>query len=159
MAIYMDYEGVKGNSTTDGFKDLIILESFSLGVSRNISTAQRTNKSREAAEPSISEITVSMSMAKHSPKMFIESLASDLKNKVVIHFTTTTDKKVTEYLTYTLTNVGVSHYSISSGPDGIPSETVVLNFDTIQKKFSSMDPGVSGSPEAVGYDLTAMKTT
>jgi type VI secretion system secreted protein Hcp len=158
MAIYMDYEGVKGNSTTDGFKDMIILESFSFGVSRNVTTAQRTNLSREASEPSLSEITVSMSMAKHSAKMFVESVASDLKNKVVIHFTTTTDKKVTEYLVYTLTNVGVSHYSISASHDGIPSETVVLNYDTIQKKFSSMDPGVSGSPEAVGYDLTKMKT-
>ena len=158
MAIYMEYEDVKGNSTTEGYKDMIILNSFSLGINRAINSAKGTNSSREAAEPSLSEITVTTEMGKHSPKAFIESVASDLKNKVLIHFTTTTANKVTEYLLYTLTNVGVSHYSISAGAEGIPMETLVLNYDTIQKKFSSLDPKVSGSPEAVGYDLTAMKT-
>jgi type VI secretion system secreted protein Hcp len=158
MAIYMEYEGVKGNSTTDGFKDMIVLDSCSFGASRNITIPHRALTSREASEPALSEITVSMSMASHSAKMFNESVASDLKNKVLIHFTTTTANKVTEYLLVTLTNVGLSHYSLSAGHDGIPVESAVLNYDTIQTKFTPMDPGVSGSPETVGYDLTQMKT-
>jgi type VI secretion system secreted protein Hcp len=158
MAIYMDYEGVPGSSTSEGFEKLIVLNSCSFGVQRNVSMSLRSAQAREASEPSISEVTVTKLMDSSSPKLFVESVASDLKNTVKIHFTTTTAKKVTEYLLYTLTNAGVSHYSVSAGPDEIPMETLVLNFTKFEKKFTPMDPGISGTPEAVGYDLAAMKT-
>jgi type VI secretion system secreted protein Hcp len=87
----------------------------------------------------------------------MEACAADLKNKVLIHFTTTTADKVAEYLLYTLTNCGVSHYSFSASAEGIGSETMMINYDSIQIKFSSMDPGVSGTPETVGYNLATSK--
>lgn len=151
MAIYMDYQDIKGSSTTDGYKDLILLDSFSFGVSRNITTAAT---SRQASEPSLTGITVTKPMDASSPKLFDESVASGIQNTVKIHFTTTAANKVTEFLLYTLTNVGVSHYSVSAGADSIPVETLVLNFTKLQMKFTS----VGGGPEAVGYDLTQMKT-
>jgi hypothetical protein len=40
----------------------------------------------------------------------------------------------------------------------VPAETLSLNFTKITETFTSMDPGRSGSPETVGYDLTKMKT-
>jgi type VI secretion system secreted protein Hcp len=54
-------------------------------------------------------------------------------------------------------HTGLSHYSLSSGGD-MPTESMSLNFTKITEKFSAMDPGISGSPETVGYDLTLMKT-
>jgi len=159
MAIYMKYAAIKGPITTEGFKDWIELDSFHLGVGRHIATAQRTEAAREASEPTISEVTVTKQMDLASPKMFLEGVASDMKNKVEIKFTTTMKNKVTEYLTYELTNVGLSGYSVSGGGEGIPTESLSLNFTKIQMKFSSMGAGVTGSPETVGYDLTQMKTT
>jgi type VI secretion system secreted protein Hcp len=158
MPIYMDYPDIKGSSTTDGFKDKILLDSFSLGVTRNIALALRTDKHREASEPSVSECTVTKTMDVASPKLFVESVASDLKNDVTITFTTTTAKKVTEFLSYKLANVGLSHYSVSAGANDPPTETLVLNFTKLEMKFTNHGPDVSGSPESVGYDLTAMKT-
>jgi type VI secretion system secreted protein Hcp len=157
MAIYMKYPDIKGSSTVDAYKDLIILDSFSFGVQRDLDT-HRTDKNREASEPTIGEITVTKKMDVSSAKLFIESVASDLKNDVEITFTTTTAKKTAEYLSYKLANVGVSLYSVSAGADGIPVESVVLNFTKLEMKFTAHGPDISGSPEAVGYDLMAMKT-
>lgn len=159
MAIYMKYGSINGPITTQGFSNWIELESFNFGVSRHIATAQRTKESREASEPSLSEVTVTKSMDVASPKLFVEGVASDLKNEVEIKFTTTKVKTVTDYLSYKFHDVGLAHYSVSAGPEGIPTETLVLNFTKIQMKFTSMGPGVSGSPETVGYDLAQMQTT
>jgi type VI secretion system secreted protein Hcp len=153
----MDYQGIKGSSTTDGYKDLIVLDSFNFGVSRNI-TPPSPSASREASEPSLTGITVTKHMDASSPKLFIESVAGNLQSAVQIHFTTTTANRVFEFLLYTLTNVGVSHYSVSAGADDIPVETLVLNFTKIEMTFNGMDPDVSGTPETVGYDLATMQT-
>jgi type VI secretion system secreted protein Hcp len=155
MAIYMDYEGIKGSSTADGHKDLIVLDSFNFGVSRNITPP---SASREASEPSLTGITATKLMDASSPKLFIESVAGNLQSAVQIHFTTTTANRVIEFLLYTLTNVGVSRYSVSAGADDIPVETLVLNFTKIEMTFTGMGPDVSGSPETVGYDLATMQT-
>ena len=57
-----------------------------------------------------------------------------------------------------MNKAGLSGYSLSSGGD-MPTETLRLNFTTIQKTFIPMTPTGPGSPETVGYDLTKMKTT
>jgi hypothetical protein len=53
---------------------------------------------------------------------------------------------------------GLSSYSIGAGADGIPSESLALNFSKIEMHFTGMGPDVSGSPVVVGYDLTQTKT-
>jgi type VI secretion system secreted protein Hcp len=157
MACYMKYGDIKGAVTTDGFKDWIELNSFQWGVGRSIGTAARGATSREHSEPNLSEITVTKLTDVASPKLFLDSVGGKLDNKVTIKFTTTTKGKVETFLTYELENTGLSGYSLHSGGD-MPTESLSLNFTKITKTFSGMDPGVSGSPETVGYDLTQMKT-
>jgi type VI secretion system secreted protein Hcp len=158
MAIYMKYGSIKGPVTTEGFKDWIELESFQWGVGRNVGTAARGSTSREHSEPTLHEINVTKRADIASPKLFLDAVGGKLDNKVEIKFTTTTKGKVETFLAYKLENTGISGYSMSSGGD-MPSETLSLNFTKIAKTFTGMDPGISGSPETVGYDLTQMKTT
>jgi type VI secretion system secreted protein Hcp len=157
MALYMKYGDVKGAVTTDGFKDWIELNSFQWGASRSIGTAARGATTREHSEPTLSEITVTKLTDVASPKLFLDSVAGKLDNKVTIKFTTTTKGKVETFLTYEMENTGLSHYSLSSGGEA-PMESLSLNYTKITETFSGMDPGISGSPETVGYDLTQMKT-
>lgn len=158
MAIYMKYGSIKGPVTTEGFKDWIELSSFQWGVGRAIGTAARGAYSREHSEPALSEITITKRTDVSSPKLFLDAVAGKLDNKVEIKFTTTTKGKVETFLTYKLDDTGISHYSLSSGGD-MPVESLSLNFTKIAETFTGMDPGISGSPETVGYDLTQMKTT
>jgi len=158
MALYMKYGDIKGAVTTDGFKDWIELNSFQWGASRHIGTAARGATTREHSEPSLSEITVTKLSDVASPKLFLDSVAGKLDSKVTIKFTTTTKGKVETFLTYELENTGLSHYSMSSGGEA-PVESLSLNYTKITETFTGHDPGISGSPETVGYDLTQMKTT
>lgn len=157
MAIYMKYGSIKGAVTTEGFKDWIELTSFQWGVGRGIGTAARGSTSREHQEPALSEVSVTKAMDVSSPKLFVESVAGELNNTVTIKFTTTTKNKVETFLTYELSDTGVSGYSLSSGGE-MPVEHLTLNFVKISNTFIGMDPATKGNPETVGYDLTQMKT-
>jgi type VI secretion system secreted protein Hcp len=157
MAIYMKYAEIKGPVTTDGFKDWIELNSFQWGVGRAIGSAASGSTSRESSNPSLSEVTVTKPSDVASPKLFLDAVAGKLDSKVTIKFTTTSKGAITTFLTYEMENAGLSGYSLSSGGD-MPMESLSLNFTKITETFSGMDPGVSGSPETVGYDLTQMKT-
>ena len=158
MAIYMKYASIKGPVTTDGFKDWIELHSFQWGAGRAIGSARGTDISRESSEPSLAEVTVTKLTDVSSPKLFLESVAGKLDNKITLKFTTTVKNQVTTFLTYELNKAGLSSYSLSSSGD-MPAETLRLNFTTIQKTFIPIGPNGPGSPETVGYDLTKMKTT
>src|SRR5262245_55073301 len=157
MAIYMKYGAIKGSVTTDGFKDWIELNSFQCGARRAIGTAARGSTSREHSEPTINEITVTKVMDVASTKLFLDSVGGKLDSKVDIKFTTTTKGKVETFLAYKLENTGISNYSLSSVGD-MPTEALSLNFTKITEAFTGHDPGVTGSPDIVGYDLTQMKT-
>jgi type VI secretion system secreted protein Hcp len=156
MAIYMKYGSIKGPVTTDGFKDWIELKSFQWGAGRAIHSARGSSTSREHSEPSLSEVTVTKLTDLSSPKLFLESVAGKLDNKITLKFTTTTKGKVETFLTYELNKAGLSGYSLSSSGD-MPSEALHLNFTSIQKTFIPMGPDGPGSPETVGYDLTKME--
>jgi type VI secretion system secreted protein Hcp len=157
MAIYMKYGSIKGPVTTEGFKDWIELHSFQWGAGRAIGSAARGSTSREHSEPNLSEVTVTKQTDVSSPKLFLESVAGKLDNKVTLKFTTTTKGKVETFLTYELTDCGLSAYTLSSGGE-MPTESLRLNFTKISKTFEGLDPDIAGSPETVGYDLTQMKT-
>jgi type VI secretion system secreted protein Hcp len=157
MAIYMKYGSINGAVTTSGFTKWIELNSFQWGVGRAIGTAARGSTSREHSEPTLSEVTVTKRTDVSSPKLLLESVAGKLDNKVTIKFTTTTKGKVETFMTYSLTDCGVSGYSLESEGD-MPTESISLNFAKITKTFAGLDPNIAGSPETVGYDLTQMKT-
>jgi type VI secretion system secreted protein Hcp len=158
MAIYMKYGSIKGRVTTEGFKDWIELNSFRWAVGRAVGSAARGSTSREHSEPRLSEVTVTKLTDVASPKLLLDAVGGKLDNKVTIKFTTTSKGAVSTFLTYELTDTGISNYSLSSGGE-MPTESLSLNFTKISKTFTGEDPGISGSPETVGYDLTQMKTT
>jgi type VI secretion system secreted protein Hcp len=157
MALYVQFDTIPGNVTTTGWEKWIEVTSFQWGTSRGIGTAARGSTSRESSEPSVSEIVVTKPTDVASTKLWRESVGGLLNHKVVISFTTTNANNPVEYLNLELTNTAVSSYSISSGGD-IPMESITFNFTKVMFKFSGMDPGVTGSPDTVGFDLATMTT-
>lgn len=153
----MKYGSINGPVSTKGFEKWIELSSFQWGSGRAIGSAARGSTSREHSEPSLSEVTVAKLTDVASPKLFLESVAGKLDNKVTIKFTTTTKGAIDTFLTFELTDCGVSGYSLSSGGE-MPQESISLNFTKISKTFKGLDPDIAGTPETVGYDLTQMKT-
>ena len=156
MAIYMKFGSIKGQVTTEGFKDWIELNSFQFGVSRGVSSGAG-GATRESSAPSISEIVVSKYLDSSSAKLYQDSVAGAFDTKVKIKMTTTTKNKVETFLTYELSDCGVSSYSQSSGGD-TPMESLSLNFIKIMYTPTPLDKsGQIKKGDVVTYDLLEMK--
>jgi type VI secretion system secreted protein Hcp len=148
----MKFGDIDGAVTTKGLEKWIECSSFQWGVGRAIGSSARGLESREATEPSVSEVVVSKRMDKSSPKLFQDAVAGDLSVTVKFKFTTTTKDQVDTYLDFELDNTGISGYSVNSGGD-MPTESLSLNFSKVIWSYSGKDAKVSGSPDKVGWDL------
>lgn len=157
--LYMKYGSkIKGNVTTDGFKDQIELHSVQFGSGRGVGSARGRGANREASEPSLSEVTVTKDWDPvSSSKLFEESVSGKLDNLVELSFTTTGGSKQEMFLVVKLKNCGISGYSLSSGGER-PTESVSLNYDHIEFIPKIVDEKLgSKDGEKVTFDLTKMK--
>lgn len=159
MAIYMKFGDIKGDVTTDGYKEWISLNSAQLGAGRGIASAKGTGANREASEPSISEIVVTKDWdASSSSELFQEAVSGELSRAVEIHYTTTSSKKQEPFLIVKLKDCGISSFSSSSGGEGRPGESLSLNFahiEIIPKKVAEGLKSTDGTK--VSFDLKQMK--
>src|SRR5947208_561402 len=103
MAIYMKFAEIKGQVTTEGFKDWIELSSMGYGVSRGTFSGAG-GASREGSHPNISDITITKVFDVASPKLYEDSVAGSFDSKVEIKLTTTTKNKIDTYLAIELTD-------------------------------------------------------
>ena len=154
----MLFGSVAGDVTTKGFETWTELQSFQWGVGRGVGSAMSGAMSREGSIPSISEITVSKRMDAASPALWTDSVAGMFNTAVTITFTTTSAGATEKFLSYELTDCGLSGYSISSGGE-MPQESLSLNFAKISWTLTPVKADGSGTPITQGYDLTQSKTT
>jgi type VI secretion system secreted protein Hcp len=158
MPIYMDWaeKKIKGDVSAEGYKEWIELHSVQWGVGRGISTPVGSDSDRESSAPSVSEITIT----KDQDAGTIELLKAALEGegvKVVIDIVKTDSKKLEPYLTFTLEDVLISGYSISSGGDR-PTESISLNFTKIECKYTPMkSKNETGQPKVIIYSLAEAK--
>lgn len=152
MAIYLKYGAIEGNVTTQGFEKWIELNSCQFGVGRGISMMIGKGTAREASIPSISEVVVTKVMDSASNKLFLDAVGGSMDTLAKITFTTTDKTDTTGFLTYELTNTGISGFSTSSGGDR-PSESLSLNFTKVTISYTDKDSAVGGAADTVGYDL------
>ena len=158
MAIYLEYDGIKGNVTADGYKDHIAVDSVQFGVGRGISMEPGNMSNREATRPSVSEVTLTKVADNSVTAIFKEAVTGSAGKKVVIKFVRTGADKVQEFMDYTLEDCLVSGYSMSASGEGEPMETITLSFSKIMINYNDFDKSnKSSSPQRVGYDLTTAK--
>lgn len=153
--IYMNFPGISGDTMTKGFENQIQLDSFQWGVERAISSP--TGGTRESSAPHVGEITITKLMDKASPLLLQNSLVGQAVSPVTITFVKNTGTGPIRYAAYTLDNVLISGYSVSSGGD-TPSETLSLSFTKITFTFTPTNPdGSLGTPIQTTYDLALGK--
>ncbi len=133
MAIYMQYDGIKGDVTEEGHADWIECSSLQFGAGRAIGgTATGASKGREASLCSVSEITITKPSDSSSQDLMREQMIGAIPGKkVVFEFVTTgAGDKAETYTKFELEECMISGFSFSSGGDR-PSESVSLNFTKI----------------------------
>ncbi len=155
MAIYMKIDGIDGHATAKGHENWIEIDSVDFNVQRNINTKPGGISDRETTVPSVGEIVITKTMDKASPHLFSESCVGKAKN-VQIDVCQTSDQP-DPYMTYKLNNVLLSNYTVSAADrveKSAPKETVNLNFDKIEMKYTQYDSQHNKSSAIpAGYDL------
>ncbi len=155
MALYMEFDGVQGNVTADGYADHIALLSCNFGVSRGISMEPGNVSNREATRPSLSEINISKEADNSVTALFKAAVTGDAGKTVKIKFLRTGADKVQEFMVYELENCLVSSYSMSADAEGIPMENLTLSYSKLLVTYMDTDEkGGNGSQQVVGYNLS-----
>ena len=160
MSIYMEFKGIEGDVTTEGYKNWIELNSFQYGVGRAVSSGAGGN-TRESSAPNVSEIVVTKHFDKASAKLYQDSVAGTFDTKVVIKMNTTTKNKTETFLTFELSDCGVSSYSLSSGGDAPMDKFVVSNSSKVMVTPTPLDKSGQAPKkgDVVSYDLLTMKAS
>lgn len=156
MAIYLKYDGIDGDATQEQHKKWFDIQSLQWGVGRGIMTTTGSAQNREASEPSVSEVTVTMTMDRASTKLFEQACVGADGKLVTIDLCATGDPGPL-YLQYKLDQTLVSGYSVSSGGDR-PSISVSLNFSKIEMKYIPLDEdNKATTPMLAGYNIATGK--
>lgn len=157
MPIFMNYDGIPGDTTTDGHQKWIEVGSFQWGVGRGITSASHSGADREGSTPSVSEIVVTKMNDSASSNLLRASLGLPPAGEgklVKIDFCKTDTSKPEAYLQLELENSLVSGWSISSGGDR-PMESVTINFTKVTFVPIGMKAANdTDGPDRAMWDLT-----
>ena len=126
----MEFEGVKGNVTANGYKDHIAIDSATFNARRDISMVA----------------------------LFKEFMGGSAGKKATIKFVHTGSDKVQEFMSLTLENCLIGGYSMSGSGESHPTLTFQLSFSKILLNYNDLDAAnKSSGPQRAGYDLSAAK--
>ena len=159
MAIYMEFEGIKGDTTAESHTDWITVHSAQFGVGRGISTPVGAADNREASTCSVSEFVVTKTMDIASGPIWAELVKNTDGKNITIEFVSTSGGATNKYMYFKMENALVSGMSFSTSGDR-PTESVTLNFTKIESKFEKQDKTgtVASGGSGVTYDLALAKT-
>ncbi|MDE1764027.1 MAG: type VI secretion system tube protein Hcp [Thaumarchaeota archaeon] len=150
--IFMKIADINGETTLTGYAGDIELDSFQFGIEHAVDLSASSGAT--AGKTTFSPIQITKIMDKTSPAIFGKSTTGQVIPQVDIYFAKTTSKGLQTYAHYLLKNVIISSYSVSSGGDA-PTESISLNFQSVQFEFSIANPDGTLSPFGTfKYDLS-----
>lgn len=160
--MYIKFDGIPGEVTTDDHKEWIEVLSYSHGVSMAINESTVSAGSRSAGRANMQDFSFVKMMDKSSVTLNANCVTGKSIPTVTIDLTRAGEGKQEVFMTYTLSGVLISSISAGgSGGGGVPTENVSLAFGKIVWKYmptSGMD-GKQGSKQEATYDLTTLKKT
>jgi type VI secretion system secreted protein Hcp len=153
MPIYMQFPGATGGVSAQGFQGWIELTSASFGMDRPSDSRIGTSGYAATGKLQVHNITVSKTADGASPQLTIAALQGTFDKTVQIAFVTTSQSGMTNFMSYQLTNCGISSAHTDGDQTGTPKETYSLSFGQIQFTFNNMDQAGRSSPTITGYNL------
>lgn len=166
MSIFMNYEGITGESTDKDHRDWMDVDNIRWGVRRNATSHMPDQNDLESANAQTTNLMVTRRMDRATPNLFLESCCGGRKT-VVIHLTETAAcsrasqwYRSHAFMAYTLRNALISDYEVSAGSqdESRPTETLTISFVDIEVKYTPYDEDGNAMPAiAVGFD-TATNT-
>ena len=158
-AAYLKFDGVDGEAQDKDHKGWSDLLSFSQAIHQPGGGA--TGATRRRGDVILEDIACVKQLDKSSPKLAEAMCNGKVFPEVSIAFTRNTgDGRQEVYLTYKLTNVMVTSYSVKIHADAdgndVPTEDFALNFEEIKVTYTEFD-GQGGKKGDVEYDWKVEK--
>lgn len=132
---------VQGESSLTGYEKKIELLSFSHGVAMQI-TGDISNNERTFRKPNHQDMTVTKYLDSASPVLNQACCEGKTFPQVEIVIGRNADGKVIELMRYTMKNVLISSMAVGGGGGDKPVETVTLNYNAIEWRFTSQKDSI-----------------
>jgi type VI secretion system secreted protein Hcp len=137
-AMYIQITGIDGESTDKDHKDWIDVLSFSMGMADPGGGA--TGATRRRGDVVIEDIVVVKELDKSSPKLMEKCAMGGVIPSLVLEVCGGSDESSFTYYKYELENVMVtSFYCGGSTAEGVPVETITLNYEEITVTYTETD--------------------
>ncbi len=156
--IYLKIASIKGNCTEDGYKEQILIDSFSHGLSNPL-TAAIGNTDRTSDGPHFTNMSFSKVMDSSSPGLWQACAGNRKLGEATVSVTRIEQDKQMNTIVYVLGDAMIEDINTagSSGND-LPQESFTINFTSITSQFTqqnadSTKKGVS----PFGWDLKENK--
>jgi type VI secretion system secreted protein Hcp len=157
--MFLELDGVDGESKDEQFKGKIDIYSFNLGLSNQ--GAGHYGGGSGAGKAQISDMSISKQVDKASPTLYKFCYQGKHILNGVVHIRKAAGEAPLEYLKYEMNEILVTSVSTSdSAGGGIANESISLNFSKIKMTYQlqSAEGGNEASPE-VEIDVKANKVT
>lgn len=146
---YLDYEGIKGESTAEQYKDMVTVLSMDFNVHREISSYTGTSMDREASATRLGDITISKLQDNASPEFFKEATIG--KGKKATFYITKQGEKIEEIMKIELTDAMISNYAVSVSGDR-PTESLTISYTEMTMTVTPTDDkNAVTAPLVYGY--------
>lgn len=160
MALYMHYEGLKGNVTATGYEGMIALDFFGFGLKRHISMETGALANRETGKPTFRVITTGKRLDGASTGILREAVGGSAGKKVVVHLVATGSNGLNNYLTYTFHHcLPVLYRIVDTKSEASPAaERLYLSYTAVEVAYT--DRGADNKALTTlrhGYDLAVAK--
>jgi type VI secretion system secreted protein Hcp len=151
---FLKIDGIPGESQDSKHKGEIELESFSWGATQ---TTGHPGVGGGAGKVQMQDFHFVMTVNKASPKLFLAcARGQHLKNATLI--ARKAGKAQQEFLVFKFTDVLISSYQSGGTGEGVPMDSVSLNFAKIEFEFRPEKPDGSLAPPAgAGWDVKKNK--
>jgi type VI secretion system secreted protein Hcp len=147
MPAFMKLGDIQGESTDQGHKGWILLESLSMAIHRSVAPGAKDNQ-RSRGETTPGDVVVVRQLDKSSVKMQEACASGKFFDDVEVHFCTQVKNKAEPYLKYKLSNVIITSYGFhgnaASSPQ--PSEEATLGYTKAEWTYVELDPK-TGDPK------------
>jgi type VI secretion system secreted protein Hcp len=152
-AIFIKFPNdITAETTQSGHEGSVAALSVSWGVGRAVSSSF-TSSGRETSTPVFSELVFSKLFDSASNDLALAAAKGKAMDEVTITFRKDTGEEQLDYLVYTLSDVLISSYSMSSGGE-TPTETLSLNYTKIKGLYvKQADDHSTGSEHEFEYNL------
>lgn len=134
--VFAKIDSIKGDVTASGFENDIAITSFQFGVNIPISHTAGIVRS---GHPVFADLVITKNMDKSSPALLNDLLAGKTIPQMDIFLTRSGPRGLITFAHYTLENVLISSYLVSSGGDN-PTESIGFNYEKLTTEVFPQNP-------------------